>query len=1117
MKNHVLLLVSMFFSVALRGQSVCSEAATATLGTNSVPATSDNFYWYTYTMPSDGKLQIASSNSNYLYVYAGSCENRSSLTSGYENATAALLNSGDQVLIRWETTSGGDFDWNLSVSASEAGDACSLAATATTGTNTIPTTTNTAYWYAYTMPSDGKLQIATSSYQYAEIYSNNCESLNYEKGAQGKITITTLSNGDEVFINWYLDNGGNFDWDLSVSPLEPGDDCSLATTPVLGTNTIPETSNSDYWYAYTMPSEGKLQISSITTDFVRVYSNTCDNLQHEGFGDKATITTLTSGDEVFLKWSTLAGGGNSDWNLSISPLEPGDNCSLAVTAVTGTNDLPQTTNDYYWYTYTMPSEGKLRISSSASQYVQVYSGSCDALQNEEDGYENVNVTSLNSGDQVYIKWDTRYESDFSWDLSVVPLETGDNCAFAANAVTGTNALPSTPNSTYWYVYTMPIDGKLTISSSSLASVNVYSNSCDDLVYLDGAYGNSDVSAQANSGDQVYIRWSTYNGGNFDWTLSTEALEPGEGCSSAVPVAMGTNTTSGAPYWFKYEVPVSGEYTLSSVGQTTEDTYLVVYSDCSNTLLGENDDTQGGFQSELSLSLTTGEIIYIHWDDAYSPAGFDWTLSSNAQYIAFESLPTKNVDDATFALNATASSGLPVSYSSSNHSVATVSGNTVTIVGVGTTTITASQAGDDNFPAAEPVSQALTVNKASQIITVDAIADQLIDASPLTVNAVASSGLALDYAVTGPATIDGNVVTVSGTEGTVRVTVSQTGDHYYQATSNSVSFQVTDPSLQDQTITFEPLPAKTVDDADFTLTASASSSLPITYRSSDERVATVSGNTVMIVGAGTTTLTAHQAGNSSYRAASVSQELTVTDPRQTTANCGDIAVIISDKSDNICSGSTDGSLTAVATGGQAPYRYSIDGINFQDSNRFDTLDSGTYVITVNDANACTATVDALITTPNVLSIVGQVDHSTESVGNGRIALEVSGGTAPYQYAWSTKATTATVDNLTLGEYSVTVTDARACVTTGSFTVEGVTATEDGKQRRVAVYPNPIRDVLRVEVSYASEISATLFDLSGKKVLTMNLVNGENRIDASALKSGSYLLKLEDGSTQRVVVR
>lgn len=917
MKNHVPLLILVSFSIALKGQSVCSEAATATLGTNSIPATTNNAYWYTYTMPSDGKLQITSSNYNYVYVYDGSCENPSSLTSSYEDATAPLLNSGDQVLIRWETMSGGDFTWSLSVSASEPGDACGLTATATTGTNTLPTTTNSTYWYSYTMPSDGKLQISSSS-----------------------------------------------------------------------------------------------------SKLVSVYSNTCENLNHQ-----------------------------------------------------------------------------------------------------RSGYGNTSVATLHSGDQVFIKW--REASSLDWDLAVVLFDPAENCTSAITATVGVNSLPATSYNYYWYAYTMPTDGRLTVSSSSSANVSIYGNSCNDLVYLNGAFRGSNATAQVSSGDQVFIRWSTFNGGNFDWTLSIEALDPGEGCPSAVTASMGTNITSEAPYWFEYTIPVSGDYTISSVGNTTEDTYLSVYSDCSGTLLGENDDVNfqnGMYQSELSLSLTAGETIYIYWDDYYTSAGFDWTLSSDAQAITFETLSSKTVEDAGFDLTAIASSGLPVSYLSSNESVATISGNTVTIVGAGATTITASQAGDNTYRAAESVSQVLTVHKAPQTITVDAIADQLIDASPLTVNAAASSSLALGYAVTGPATIDGNVITLTGTEGTVRVTVSQAGNHYYQETSSSISFRVTDPSLQVQTITFEPLPAKMVDDADFTLTASASSGLPITYRSSDERVATVSGNTVMIVGAGTITITAHQAGNTTYRAASASQELTVTNPRQTTADCGNLAVTITEKNNNTCSGSTDGSLTAVATGGQAPYGYSIDGINFQDSNRFEALDSGTYVITINDASACTATVEAVITTPDILAIAGQVDHSTESAGNGRITLNISGGKAPYAYVWSNEATTATINNLVLGEYSVTVTDDQGCTATNRFTVEGVTSIEDRKQQEIAVYPNPIRHVLRIEVPQASKIKgATLFDLTGKKVLEMSLVGGKNQIDARALKAGSYLLMLGDGSSQRIVVR
>ncbi|HTQ30818.1 MAG TPA: DNRLRE domain-containing protein [Opitutaceae bacterium] len=81
----------------------------------------------------------------------------------------------------------------------------------------------------------------------------------------------------------------------------------------------------------------------------------------------------------------------------------------------------------------------------------------------------------------------------------------------------------------------------------------------------------------------------------------------------------------------------------------------------------------------------------------------------SQTISFGPLPAKNAGDPPFTVSATATSGLPVSFSSDNPAVATVSGNTVTIVGPGTATITASQAGNANYAAAPPVGQTLTVN------------------------------------------------------------------------------------------------------------------------------------------------------------------------------------------------------------------------------------------------------------------------------------------------------------------------------------------------------------------------------------------------------------------------
>lgn len=109
------------------------------------------------------------------------------------------------------------------------------------------------------------------------------------------------------------------------------------------------------------------------------------------------------------------------------------------------------------------------------------------------------------------------------------------------------------------------------------------------------------------------------------------------------------------------------------------------------------------------------------------AGNSWTnrvylvylgpvVSKSSQTITFGPLLAKTYGNAPFALTATASSGLPVSYTSGNTSVATISGANVTIVGAGSSLITASQAGNASYSNATPVSQTLTVSNASLTVT-----------------------------------------------------------------------------------------------------------------------------------------------------------------------------------------------------------------------------------------------------------------------------------------------------------------------------------------------------------------------------------------------------------------
>ena len=151
-----------------------------------------------------------------------------------------------------------------------------------------------------------------------------------------------------------------------------------------------------------------------------------------------------------------------------------------------------------------------------------------------------------------------------------------------------------------------------------------------------------------------------------------------------------------------------------------------------------------------------------------------------QTITFAALPNKQLNDAPFVLTATASSGLTVSYASSNTAVATVSGATVTIVAAGTTTITASQAGDVSFNAATPVPQNLVVDaKQNQTITFGQLTDKTLGDAPFTISATATSNLAVTYSPSAKVTISGSQVTLVAA-GSASIKAQQAGNDTFNA-------------------------------------------------------------------------------------------------------------------------------------------------------------------------------------------------------------------------------------------------------------------------------------------------------------------------------------------------
>ncbi len=166
-------------------------------------------------------------------------------------------------------------------------------------------------------------------------------------------------------------------------------------------------------------------------------------------------------------------------------------------------------------------------------------------------------------------------------------------------------------------------------------------------------------------------------------------------------------------------------------------------------------------------------------------------NKQVQTITFGALPAKKANDTPFNISATASSGLAVTFISSDATIASVSGNTVTIKKAGTVTITASQAGNDLWDAAPSIAQTLTISKLSQTITFNALPAQKANDAPFTLSASASSGLAVTFTSSNSAiaSINGTMLTIHAA-GNVKIKALQAGNNNWEAASAERELAIT---------------------------------------------------------------------------------------------------------------------------------------------------------------------------------------------------------------------------------------------------------------------------------------------------------------------------------------
>ena len=141
----------------------------------------------------------------------------------------------------------------------------------------------------------------------------------------------------------------------------------------------------------------------------------------------------------------------------------------------------------------------------------------------------------------------------------------------------------------------------------------------------------------------------------------------------------------------------------------------------------------------------------------------------------------------------------------------------------------------------------------------------------------------------------------------------------------------------------------------------------------------------------------------------------------------------------CFGGNDGSLTANANGGTAPYQFVINNGNPQGGATFNNLTAGNYIISVADSKGCLKTISDSVGQPNALNAVASGQNVLcNGQSNGAVNVIITGGVQPYLYQWTGGYTTSLVNNLPQGNYQVTVTDFNGCTIQSSASITQPTA-------------------------------------------------------------------------------
>ena len=214
----------------------------------------------------------------------------------------------------------------------------------------------------------------------------------------------------------------------------------------------------------------------------------------------------------------------------------------------------------------------------------------------------------------------------------------------------------------------------------------------------------------------------------------------------------------------------------------------------------------------------------------------------------------------------------------------------------------------------------------------------------------------------------------------------------------------------------------------------------------------------------------------------------------------------------CHSGTDGLIQVAITGGTTPYSISWDGNGIsQTGTSAADLSAGTYTVTVLDENNCLYTNTYIVSEPDVMTVSAALVHAACPGCDGSIELHVTGGTAPYSYAWNTGSDDQLLVDLP-GEYCVEILDGNACQSDSCFTIVSTLGIGDKTDGTTPlIFPNPATDLVQIVFSAGDQglkKEVRIFNAVGELIFekTINPETEKLNINVRSWAQGTYTYQL-----------